>query len=483
MSAARPVAVRIRGGVTVLVPDDLQERTTFVLLEVEDWFESEIDFVRRLLQPGDLVVDVGSSFGVYALTSAKAVTATGRVLAFEPARGPSALLRASAFANGFGHCQIVRAALSDVSGFARLQSPGDSTLAHLNSRNEADGERVRTMTLDEADDLLGLDELAFVKIDAEGHEAQVLAGGTRLWASRPGPVVMYEISAPERANGAIASQWEAWGYELHVLIPGLNQLAPVADGAAGVPALDPFALNLFAIRPERAAELTARGLLATDDMPVGPYEADGRAAVARTAWGQRHEAHWAHAPGGAGASAHRHALDLWAAAHAPGTPAVARYGLLLQALARARAAVDLDGKPARLATLARLLAESGARVEAVGLYKTLADRALAGGLSLNEPCLPPSPPLENVHPGARPDVYVTACLLERVETLRTHSGAFVGTDGLPLLDHLHATGISPLALERRRVLTMRRAGLACPTPPVLLQDSAANRNAAYWAAH
>ncbi len=40
--------IKTNGGKTVFVPADLDQMTTYVLLEQQDWFEEEISFVRKL---------------------------------------------------------------------------------------------------------------------------------------------------------------------------------------------------------------------------------------------------------------------------------------------------------------------------------------------------------------------------------------------------------------------------------------------------
>jgi protein O-GlcNAc transferase len=88
-------------GVLVVVPDSLDLITSYVLQEQQDWFEEEIKFVRRLLDPGDHVMDIGANYGVYSLSMAQAVGATGRVWAFEPASSTASLLAKGIAANGF----------------------------------------------------------------------------------------------------------------------------------------------------------------------------------------------------------------------------------------------------------------------------------------------------------------------------------------------------------------------------------------------
>ena len=66
-------------GVRVVVPDSLDLITPYVLREQQDWFEEEIKFLRRFLQPGQNVIDIGANYGVYTLSMAQAVGSNGHV--------------------------------------------------------------------------------------------------------------------------------------------------------------------------------------------------------------------------------------------------------------------------------------------------------------------------------------------------------------------------------------------------------------------
>ena len=46
-------------GVRVVVPDSLELITPYVLREQGDWFEDEIRFVRRAVEPGATALDIG----------------------------------------------------------------------------------------------------------------------------------------------------------------------------------------------------------------------------------------------------------------------------------------------------------------------------------------------------------------------------------------------------------------------------------------
>ncbi|HKJ82801.1 MAG TPA: FkbM family methyltransferase, partial [Mariprofundaceae bacterium] len=99
-------------GVRVVVPDSLNLITPYVLMEQNDWFEDEIKFLRRLLQPGQKVIDIGANYGVYTLSMAQTVGATGEVWAFEPASSTAELLAKGIEANGFSHVVLEQSALS-----------------------------------------------------------------------------------------------------------------------------------------------------------------------------------------------------------------------------------------------------------------------------------------------------------------------------------------------------------------------------------
>ena len=72
-------------GTKVVVPDSPELMTPYILREQQDWFENEIKFLRRLLQPGQNIIDIGANHGVYTLSIANTVGSSGHVWAFEPA--------------------------------------------------------------------------------------------------------------------------------------------------------------------------------------------------------------------------------------------------------------------------------------------------------------------------------------------------------------------------------------------------------------
>ena len=180
----RTSTLEITGGTRVVTPDSVNLITPYVLYEQQDWFEDEIGFLRRFLLPGQQAIDVGANYGVYTLSVAKAVGPTGAVWAFEPASSTAAFLAQGIAANNFTHVVLERSALSRECGTGQLAINDNSELNAL-VRDEPSGgasESIRLVTLDDCLQRYGWKRIDFLKIDAEGEEANIIEGGRRFLA-------------------------------------------------------------------------------------------------------------------------------------------------------------------------------------------------------------------------------------------------------------------------------------------------------------
>jgi FkbM family methyltransferase len=151
----------------------------------------ELALMRRFVRGGDMV-DVGAHVGLYALAAAPLAR---RVLAFEPNQDARAQLERNVALNGCGNVVVDGRAVSDAVGTAQLWVGGDTAWSTLRAGWLAGSEpvEVATTTLDAEVERVGL-EPAFVKVDVEGHELDVLRGGAATLAARR-PVVLCEVGA------------------------------------------------------------------------------------------------------------------------------------------------------------------------------------------------------------------------------------------------------------------------------------------------
>lgn len=155
---------------------------------------------RELLEPGQTVIDIGAHAGYYTLLAARAVGATGRVIAFEPAPRNLALLRQNVAQNGYAEIvTVVPSAVSNAVGRQTLLLSGFDTGFHSLQqvgprRKGADGGVVvETTTVDAYLVGLGWPRVDLVKLDIEGGETAALRGMRGLTARTPGLRLVVEF--------------------------------------------------------------------------------------------------------------------------------------------------------------------------------------------------------------------------------------------------------------------------------------------------
>jgi len=160
-----------------------------------------------LVSPGDWVIDVGANVGQYTLRLSELVKSGGRVFAFEPIPLTFELLTANCALSSYRNVTLFNVAASDAGDVASMHVPewepgGSLNLAeaHLSVGRGGDGLSCDIVTC-RIDALELKHRVSFVKVDAEGHEVQVVQGMMQL-IERDHPVLVVEGS---RANSLLES--------------------------------------------------------------------------------------------------------------------------------------------------------------------------------------------------------------------------------------------------------------------------------------
>jgi FkbM family methyltransferase len=203
---------------------------TGVLVAQGDWFEREIEFWRNWIQAGMTVIDVGANAGVYTFSAAQRVGSTGLVLAVEPFSQCVAYLNETCRVNQLDWVKVCAGAASDRNGNAKLSLSSASELNEIISeddekiRDANSFEDVECFTLDSLIEKHGVNRVDFLKIDAEGHELQVLKGSDRL-LTEFAPIILYEnITGVQDSNLPVADFLRSIGYRLFRYQPYLQKL-------------------------------------------------------------------------------------------------------------------------------------------------------------------------------------------------------------------------------------------------------------------
>jgi FkbM family methyltransferase len=139
-----------------------------------------------LLEPGDVVLDVGANIGWYSLVLNRAAPPGVDILAFEPDPDNFALLQANLAANSARGVTPIRAAAGPTANRERLYrydhgNAGRHSLLPIHGGESVD---VDTVRLDDVWDQQGFGDrpLRLIKIDVEGYELAALSGAPRLLA-------------------------------------------------------------------------------------------------------------------------------------------------------------------------------------------------------------------------------------------------------------------------------------------------------------
>ncbi len=209
----------------------------------------EVAFLKHALHPGDVCVDVGANIGYFTAVAAACVGPTGAVHAFEPVPEYFARLVALRDANPNHHIHAVNDALGSVEGTAKIQVTRDRNIGWntlVPGFMEADAARaahsVRVRRLDKYLAAAGVDQVALVKLDAEGYELPVLEGLSGLLDSDSRPLILCEV-AP-----AAYSYLGRTVPQLFELMAGYGYRATRVDGVA-IGASDLHATTNVVFRP------------------------------------------------------------------------------------------------------------------------------------------------------------------------------------------------------------------------------------------
>jgi FkbM family methyltransferase len=178
--------------------------------------------VWRLLKAGDVAVDVGANIGYVTSLFAARVGSRGRVESFEPHPRIFARLRENVRNPNFGAGSVPiglhECALGSRDATARLFEPnafcmneGASTLVAPDAAAPANsgGLEIRLARLDT---VLADCDIALLKVDVEGFEAEVFAGAERLLAQQRIRNIIYEAHDCERSS--LHSVLSEYGYSV-----------------------------------------------------------------------------------------------------------------------------------------------------------------------------------------------------------------------------------------------------------------------------
>jgi FkbM family methyltransferase len=460
---AADLTLNLENGTKVVVPNRLDAMTTYVILEQERWFEKEWGFIPHLLRPGMIALDIGANLGTYTTAIAKAVGPGGQVFAYEPTSETRARLERTVAINDQRQVTVVASALSDTEREGRIVFGESSELNHLGEAGEGKGEAVHLTSLDLEKLRLGWDRIDFIKMDAEGEELKIIAGGSSVFEAGA-PIVMFEIKAAATYEPAIARTLSGLGYGLYRLLPDERHLVPFDENE-----VDGFELNVFAVKPEAAPALVERDLLA-EPSEVSPPSGNW------AAWsGEQPFARMLAGLPPARDATFQAGLDCYAAWRDESRAIGPRYAALRRAIDLFDEALKGGPTLPRLIAAARSQYDAGLRSSANALAVEAAKLIDAGALLAEQ-----FPPLTARYEPLIGEIedWLTMSLLETLEQSTKYSGFFGKVR--PQVNLMAGSRYLTVEIERRRALSAVFRGESLELRMNLSRPMPGHLNAETW---
>lgn len=187
--------------------------------------------VSRQVPRDATVIDVGANIGLSTIVLARTAA---HVIAYEPSPPNVAFLRRNLELNGITNVDVRAAAASSELGTLRFHIAQFGAGSHVVAAGHVAGGTISTVDVPAIPlDGEGLPRITFIKIDAEGHEPDVLAGARALLA-RDRPLIYTEMNiwclsafAGHSPGALVRTLWHAF----EVGKPEVDgRILPLSDG-------------------------------------------------------------------------------------------------------------------------------------------------------------------------------------------------------------------------------------------------------------
>jgi len=177
---------------------DTRESNSLTLI-LQGIYEVPVEWaIRKIVEEGDRVIDVGANIGYHSILCAELVGNNGKVFSFEPNPHVFRMLNDSIFINGFrNRVKLFRNAAFNENKKLKLVWGAQHMLGHLALEGEETG------TKNEFDvDAIKLDDvipneflpIKLMKIDVEGAESFALEGAKKILEKSPNMKMIMEWS-------------------------------------------------------------------------------------------------------------------------------------------------------------------------------------------------------------------------------------------------------------------------------------------------
>jgi len=394
----------LKDDLRICVPSTIKEKTSYILLEQNQWFEPELQFILRYLKEGNSVVDLEAGYGVYSLPMADILGRTGIIWAREADLLKRAYLQKSISVNNLEWLKIT----GDEEDISRCFKQENRQIDFL-----------RLACVNES-------EMNWIK---------------------NARVAMIERPSSSDDYLRLVNQLKMHSMRLYVYVPGVDLLTEIDDGE--VP--DPYVTQLIAVRENEVLGLKREGMIHDSQIKIAEAEPGAwNRYFKNRPWVNGQLEVWNSLPDDEKINHYLKALDYVSEAITDDKRGSERATYLLKA---ADILIDLYNagftKYPISVTLARVLNDLGRREQALAiLRKVMEDKAVTSDASSSLPFLPPLAIQDDLLSTVSLSNWMMVRLVEAWIMISNHSAYSSSTENLKLLAGLHANPESSAMIER-----------------------------------
>lgn len=221
--------------------------------------EPEYEFLRQILKPNSIFVDVGGGIGTYSIFVAKLIN--GSIHTFEPLQENLQIIKKNLKANCVeSKVQLNPVALSSKEGYCSFQKEATLFLSRIKTsasglNPDSNDNLVKTTTLDSYCSQKGIDFIDVIKIDVEGHEIEVIKGANKILSKNKIGIVILEVNPILEDFYASLENLGFLMFYYNISSKSLIPLSPISQRKIITLKPSPFHSNIIAITSEKVKQI------------------------------------------------------------------------------------------------------------------------------------------------------------------------------------------------------------------------------------